>query len=135
MTMIIVTTVVVVAILIPLPLLWQIKLLIIVTILMMAVYAICMHGLRILPWSLVALEINPKNELNLQCLNGRQMLNVKVSEESIATQYLVILRYKPHDTYKLQGLFSRHLVILPDAIEANAFRRLRVWLRWGTLRK
>jgi toxin CptA len=94
-----------------------------------------MHGLRIFPWSLVALEINPKNELNLQCLNGRQMLNVKMSEESIATEYLVILRYIPLDTNKLQGLLSRHVLILPDAIETNAFRRLRVWLRWGTLRK
>lgn len=24
-----------------------------------------------------------------------------------------------------------HLVILPDAVDADAFRRMRVWLRWG----
>jgi hypothetical protein len=28
-------------------------------------------------------------------------------------------------------LFSPHLVILPDALDAESFRQLRVWLRWG----
>jgi toxin CptA len=28
-------------------------------------------------------------------------------------------------------LLSPHLVILPDMLEAEAYRQLRVWLRWG----
>jgi toxin CptA len=26
----------------------------------------------------------------------------------------------------------RHVILLPDALDENEFRRLRVWLRWGS---
>jgi toxin CptA len=26
---------------------------------------------------------------------------------------------------------AQHIIIVPDNVEAEAFRRLRVWLRWG----
>jgi len=35
------------------------------------------------------------------------------------------------DANSFERLFSAHLVILPDMLEAEAYRQLRVWLRWG----
>lgn len=39
---------------------------------------------------------------------------------------LTVLNLKPVGARR-----ARHVVILPDAVDADDFRRLRVWLRWG----
>jgi len=44
---------------------------------------------------------------------------------SFVAPHLTVLNLKPAG-----GRLAKHLVILPDAIDAEDFRRLRVWLKW-----
>jgi toxin CptA len=47
--------------------------------------------------------------------------------DSLVTPYLTVLNVLP------QGArFSRSVVILPDSLDAESFRQLRVWLKWGS---
>ncbi len=115
-------------ILILLPMLWQIKLLLTTAVISASVYAICLHGLRILPWSLVALNINSGNELRLIRRDGWQLPKLQLSGDSVALPYLTVMRCKPAEA---AGLLSYYLLLLPDAVEPDRFRQLRVWLRWG----
>lgn len=124
-------SVAVMVILILLPMLWQIKLLLVLLVLTTAIYALCEHGLRILPCSLVAVALNSRNELKLIRRDGRQILNLALSKDSVVTPYLTTVRCRPAGATGLAGMFSYYIVLLPDAIECNSFRQLRVWLRWG----
>jgi len=50
---------------------------------------------------------------------------------SFVTPYLTVLELKPLELRKLRQRFShRSVVILPDGIDAEEFRQLRVLLRW-----
>jgi len=111
--------------------LWQIKLLLATFVISASVYAICLHGLRILPWSLVALDINSGNELKLIRRDGRQLAKLQLCGDSVALPYLTVMRCTPAKTIGLSGFFPYYLLLLPDAIEPDSFRQLRVWLRWG----
>lgn len=124
-------SVAVLVILILLPMLWQLKLLLVLFVLLAFVYALCMHGLRVLPWSPVAVSLNTKNELKLIRRDGRQMLNLALCKDSVVTPYLTVVHCKPADASGLAGMFLYCIVLLPDAIEPDSFRQLRVWLRWG----
>lgn len=110
---------------------WQIKLLLVMMIVGVLVYVIFERGLLLLPWSVIALDINIKNELMLVRKDGVQMQDLLVCPDSVATPYLTIIRYQPKEAKLLQRLFSHYLVVFSDAIDAENFRRLRVWLRWG----
>ncbi len=56
---------------------------------------------------------------------GRELAG-QLQRDSVVTPYLVVLNVLP------QGArFARSVVIFPDAIAAEAFRELRVILRWG----
>ncbi len=119
-----------IAILIPLVLNWQIKLLLGFAILSASLYAICQHGLLILPWSCVALNVNSDNILTLMLANGRQ-LPATLCRDSVVNPYLTVMHCKVQDAPILLRWFSRHLVLLPDMLDADGYRQLRVWLRWG----
>lgn len=50
----------------------------------------------------------------------------RVSRESVVTPRIVVLNVLP------QGVrLARSVVILPDSLDAESFRQLRVWLKWG----
>lgn len=54
-------------------------------------------------------------------------LPCEILNDSLVMPYLTILNVLP------QGArFARSVVILPDSLEAESFRQLRVWLKWGT---
>lgn len=114
---------------------WQIKLLLVMMILGSLAYVILERGLLLMPWSVIALDINVKNELMLMRRDGVLMQDLLVCPDSVVTTYLTIIRYQPKDAKLLQRLFSFYLVIFPDAVDAENFRRLRVWLRWGYTHK
>ncbi len=119
-----------IAILIPLALVWQIKLLMSIAILSAALYAICLHGLLVLPWSCLALHMNSDNTLTLMLANGRQ-LQATVCRSSVVTPYLTVVNCKVQDAPILMRWFTPHVVLLPDMLDQEAYRQLRVWLRWG----
>ena len=60
---------------------------------------------------------------------GCGQLAGQVLRESLVTPHLTVLSILP------QGArLARNVLILPDSLDAESFRQLRVWLRWGTLR-
>jgi hypothetical protein len=120
------------AIVVLLPLFWQFKLLLSFTIVVSAIYTGFCHCLRLLPWSIVMLKINSKNQLQLMRKDGKQ-LEVTVLENTTVTPYLTVLNCHLKEATFLQHLVSQTIVILPDAVDAGTYRLLRVWLRWAKL--
>lgn len=108
----------------------QIKLLLVMMTLVAVIYHICRYGLLMLPWSCVALKINSKNQLQVIYRNGR-LVCVDVCRDTVVTPYLTVINCKAHDANFFARLLALHIVILPDMLDAENFRQLRVWLRWG----
>lgn len=92
--------------------------------LLCTVYHIARSALLRLPGAIVALEVSAKN--GLSCLpRGGEWLQAEVLGDSYVTPWLSVL------VLQLPGKrFARHAVILPDMLDADSYRRLRVWLRW-----
>lgn len=109
----------------------QIKLLLVLAILAAVIYSVCQHGLLLLPWSCIAININSSNQLQLVYKNGK-VLSVDLCRDSVVTPYMTVINCKPQHAKFLARLFVQHLVILPDMLDAENYRQLRVWLRWGT---
>ncbi len=49
----------------------------------------------------------------------------RVASDSFVAPWLTIVRWKPEGAW-----IARTVLVVPDAVEAEAFRRLRVLLRW-----
>ncbi len=111
-------------------LVWQIKLMSGIVMLGAVVYSICQYGLLLLPWSCLALNINSNNQVQLTYRNGK-VLPVDICRDSVVTPYLTVVNCKMHDASLLSRLFAPHLVIMPDMLDTEDYRQLRVWLRWG----
>lgn len=119
------------AIILMLPVMYaQIKLLLLMLIITAVIYHMCRYGLLMLPWSCVALKINSKNQLQVLYRNGR-LVCVDVCRDTVVTPYLTVINCKANDANFFVRLFALHIIILPDMLDAENFRQLRVWLRWG----
>lgn len=57
---------------------------------------------------------------------GGEKLTGKILHDSLVTPYLTVLNVLPQGAH-----FSRSVLILPDSLDAESFRQLRVWLKWG----
>jgi toxin CptA len=57
--------------------------------------------------------------------NGEQLPG-KIMRDSLVTPMLTILNVLPQGSR-----FTRSLVILPDTLDKESFRKLRVWLKWS----
>lgn len=90
--------------------------------------AIFQHGLRRLKHAIVALHINPDNTVQLVRKDG-QVFEVRVMPSTVVTPFLSVL----HCRLQTAHWFNRvqYLLIFADAVEADAYRRLRVYLRWA----
>jgi len=112
---------------------WQIKLLAGMAVFTAVAYAVCRHGLLWLPWSCVALRVSSRNQLQLVRRDGR-VLSVDICSDSVVTPYLTVVNCREPDAKWLACIFAPRLVILPDMLDAESYRQLRVWLRWGRAR-
>ena len=83
-----------------------------------------------LPWSYTAIPIAHKNQLRLTQKSGKQV-EMHVLANTVVTAYLTVLNGQFKEATLLQKLIAKHLIILPDAVEAEDYRQLRVWLRWS----
>ncbi len=72
-----------------------------------------------------ALSLSQSSKLQMTYQNGSQV-EVMVLASSFVTAYLTILNLRDLQTNR-----RVHLLLLPDNTDAEAFRQLRVWLRWG----
>lgn len=59
-------------------------------------------------------------------LRDGTQLPCQVLADSVVTPALVVLNVRPRGARS-----ARSIVILPDSLDTETFRRLRVWLRWG----
>lgn len=60
----------------------------------------------------------------LAAQDGGRMIG-RVQRSSLVTPYLIVLNVLPQGSH-----FPRSAVILPDSLDAESFRQLRVWLKW-----
>lgn len=76
------------------------------------------------PDSIVALEITADGGFSLRLLGGNWLHCVALGSTYV-TGLMVVANLKELEQGRIH-----HAVILPDGIDAEDFRRLRVWLRW-----
>ncbi len=76
--------------------------------------------------SCVAFRLDGQEEIMLVLRNGKHLPG-RLSSDSVATPYLIILNIALDEQHGW-----RSLVILPDAMGKDNFRRLCVVLRWGS---
>ncbi|MEO6422439.1 MAG: protein YgfX [Candidatus Nitrotoga sp.] len=58
--------------------------------------------------------------------NGDQV-TARILADSLVTPFITILNVLPRGKY-----LARSVIILPDSLDTESFRQLRVWLRWGS---
>ena len=75
--------------------------------------------------AVVGLEIGDDDALSFQTRRGEWREGTLLGS-SFVSPYLTILNIGTAGRF-----FARHVVIMPDGIDAEDFRRLRVRLRWG----
>ncbi|WP_300287863.1 protein YgfX [Nitrosomonas sp.] len=76
------------------------------------------------PQSAVELHLSEKNRCKIRFLSGER-INTVIDASTFVASYMTVLCLRLEHT----GQY-RTVVILPDGIDADSFRRLRVWLRW-----
>ena len=74
--------------------------------------------------SAVALEVTSDNALSIQTRSG-EWIECEVLGSTYVVSFLTVLNLR-----ELEKVAVRHIMILPDSMDAEDFRRLRVWLRW-----
>lgn len=75
--------------------------------------------------AIVGLEIRDGDKLSFQTRRGEWREGTLLGS-SFVSPYLTVLNFRTEG-----NLLARHVVILPDSVDADEFRRLRVRLRWG----
>ena len=88
------------------------------------VYELWMRVLQHGPNAVVALRIAVDNVLSLRTRRG-ECLDCEVLGSTYVTSFLTVLILRPAGWRRVCSV-----VILPDAMAADDYRRLRVWLRW-----
>jgi toxin CptA len=100
--------------------------LLILTAMLATLHALALHALLLRPSSIVRIEVTASGEMRCMLRSG-EMFAATVLSSSTVMPWLTVLNLK------LPGKrLARHVILLPDALDANEFRRLRVWLRWGS---
>ncbi len=111
---------------------WLWRLIMIMALVLSAMYAISKDGMMCMPWSVLKLTVNAQQELHLYRKNGQQLL-AQVEASSVVTPYLTILHLRtlPTTTHKKTWRNRQAVIVLPDHVDKEDYRQLRVWLRWG----
>lgn len=100
---------------------------------MLAALPLWLQGLGLALLLLAALRDQGQGAMRLQCqadgslsvLQGEEWRPVMLMPGSIVNPWLTTIRYRS-ETGKRTGT----MVLLSDSLDAEDFRRLRVWLRW-----
>lgn len=108
---------------VPMPV-W-VKTLLIIAITASLIFYLARHAALHAPDAIVALEIKDDGGISFQTRRG-EWLDCELLGSSFVSRHLTIVNLKPHG----QRL-ARHVILVPDNVDARDFRRLRVWLRWA----
>ena len=76
------------------------------------------------PDAVITLEIASDDKLSIQTRRS-EWIECEVLGSTYVTSFLTILNLKGIDSGR-----NTRAVILPDSLDAEDFRKLRVWLRW-----
>lgn len=82
------------------------------------------HAFRSSPGAIIELEVDDQCLAVAQLRDGR-CLECEVDASSFVSPLLTIVNLRP----RLRGSM-RAVLVAPDCVQGEAFRRLRVWLRW-----
>lgn len=74
--------------------------------------------------SVVALDIRDDGTIALQNRLG-EWIDCDVLDSSYISHYLTVINFLPRGQHA-----ARHVILVPDNVDAREFRRLRMWLRW-----
>lgn len=107
---------------VPMPV-W-VKILLIIAITASLIFYLARHAALHAPDAIVALEIKDDGGISFQTRRG-EWLDCELLGSSFVSRHLTIVNLKPHG----QRL-ARHVILVPDNVDARDFRRLRMWLRW-----
>ena len=107
------------------PLPWWVKAPVLIVVTLATWHALALHAWQRLPAACCGIEIDGKGRLVLQRRDGSTAEAV-VERDSIVTVPLTILNLR-----LAQGRKRVSVLLTPDRVEAETYRRLRVWLRWA----
>ncbi len=107
------------------PLAWWLRLAGVAVIAIAAAYSAARDACLSLPWSWRALDIDASGNVSATSKNGAQV-SVRILPSSFVASYLTVLHLQLP-----ASRWTRYCVILPDTVDAEPWRKLRVWLRWG----
>lgn len=88
------------------------------------IYYIRMYALLTSPNAIASLYLSDHSSCKTQTRSGQQQ-RWCIQGSSFVTSYLTVLSLGSNES-----VFARSIVILPDSIDTEQFRQLRVWLRW-----
>jgi len=89
-----------------------------------AAWSVRRHAFRTSPSALVELELYEDCTLSACTADGK-WLQYTVVGSSFLSRVLTVLNLRAEGTWRL-----RSVLISADCVDRDAFRRLRVWLRW-----
>ncbi|GJL74370.1 MAG: hypothetical protein NMNS02_04760 [Nitrosomonas sp.] len=93
--------------------------------LVVSLYFYLSHAVRLsLAHSAVLLKFSDKTGCELSTASGR-VINCTVLGSTFVSSYLTVLILQPEHCW-----FTRSVIIMSDAVDAEEFRQLRVLLRW-----
>ena len=75
--------------------------------------------------AVVALEIREQGEIAFQARSGGWH-DCELLGSSFVSRHLTIVNLRPYGQRRV-----RHVILMPDNVDARDFRRLRMWLRWA----
>jgi toxin CptA len=92
--------------------------------------AVSVYGPALLrsPGAVVALEAKDDGALSFQTRRGEWYQGTLLGSSFVAP-YLAVLNLRCESSRRIH-----HVVILPDSAATEAFRQLRIWMRWRTAR-
>lgn len=90
------------------------------------VYFMARDAARHAPGSIVALELGEQGEIACQTRSGA-WLHCDLLGSSYVSPGMTVVNLRPRG----RGGYRR-VILVPDNVDANDFRRLRTWLRWRT---
>lgn len=111
------------------PMAISLKILICVPVIAATIYFMLQDALLRLPWSLTAIDLNHKGELYVLDAHGTRY-QASVLPGSFIAAYLTVLNFRMDGDDIGNALRRRNCLLLPQRVDDDAFRKLRVWLRW-----
>ena len=109
---------------------WPWRLLSCLMLLAAAGHAILLHGLRRLKHSVVAMQLKPDSSVSILLKDGRRQ-EVRIMPSTVVTPLLSVVHYRLHEAEWYCPM--HYVLVLADAVDAEEYRLLRVYLRWATL--